>query len=232
MPRFNPRLPDGPFQITVTCCRCQEQVSLTTDATSIYYAFHRCPSCSKRFAIDPDLDTWSPLALLVLTLLIPPLLVVFSADKFVHTHLNTTSAYLQKALDTDKYTLSLFAFGAGASLFPLLDHWHDLLSSLFWLLIAFPSIQWCWSKRAVGDADSEVRNLEDEEMIRRSRSQRIIWGFLGGVSGFVLFVSVGSLWGVCLYIMNIGHYWMDSEHVPPRNRGIFDWGRQFAFGPG
>lgn len=234
MGRFRAKLPDGEFTVTVTCARCKDEVKLTTNKLDIHFSFHTCPACGRRFALDPDMDSWKPITLAVaVVLMLGVALPVLVVDKIIWTQLNEVSVRLQTWFVTDKYTLALVGFAAGLLAFPLLGGWKGCVDVLIWGALSNSSIRWCWGK-ALTDAteESEVRRLEDEVAIHRGRAKRMGRGLLGLLLFVPLYLTAGDPMFAGLWIMNLGYYWMDSTHVPPSKRGLMDWGRQFALGPG
>jgi len=231
---FRPEPPEGEFNIRVTCARCRTEVQLTLFKHEIGSDFHECPACHRNFIISPNLETWSPLgmaAMVALVVLTMPLLIL---DRMLWKAFNEASGWLQKTLMVNRYVLALVGFGVGALSFLVLDNTlgAGILDAVFWTFSAHRAILWCWHKaQTSGEEEAEMRSLADAEAIASARLMRLGRLVVVPPVGLFLLVAVGSGWGISMFIMSSGYYLLDTEHVPPSLRGVFDAFSSFTHSP-
>lgn len=230
MARFRPKLPDGEFQIEVTCARCQEEVQLTVTKSDIGMTFQTCPACNRYFTVDPDLDTWSPLGLvfaLVVVLVFVPALFV---DRIILSATNAVSVRLQRWLVTNKYVLALAGFAVGAVSFVVLNPTKGILDTVVWTLVCAPTILWAWKKAwEGGEEEADVLRLEDQVALQKAKSARFFRLLWVPPLGIFFWFGLSDPWALGMLLMSSGFYFVDTEHIPPSRRGVFDRAKQLAF---
>jgi len=154
-------------------------------------------------------------------------------DQFVFQWLNRVSTWLQKELDVSRYALVLGAYAA-ALVAALIIAWFfpgDRVLLPLLLLSEGRTATWCWGKLAEDeDRPCDAVSLEDKGVVDNTLVRRLLWTVL--ILGVFTPNAVvhGDPWVLVILFVNIGNYWVGSDHVPPRLRRRSRMGWHSAFG--
>jgi hypothetical protein len=239
MTRYQPKYPPGEHRISVECparkCDHEWKLPMTVEEDGSLEPFEtRCPKCDRRLVITSDWKIyvrWRRLAGNIAGYCLIPFALI---DIAIWYCINSVSVFVQKTFHLSKYLLALGAYVLGlGAMYTFQTIARDgkiaaaLSITLLWTVINLDFLIWCWRKIREGDQEEgDVLVRHDAVMRNRSRSSRftiLLLVFLclpleiASPDGFIL----------SIFILNLGHYFVDSAFVPPSKRLILEMGSRW-----
>lgn len=196
----------------------------------------RCPECNSLLSISPDWKVYVFWRLVLGHVLGRVLMPLFYLDAAIWVVANTISKFSQKRLHLSKYLLALGSYVLGLTVMfttqAMKAHGISILPfalTALWTFYCYDYLKWCWRKIKEGDQeDGDVLIQNDVVMRKRSRVLRItLMGLIAFI--FPLTVLTGDTINLLdLFLISLGHYFVDSDFVPPSKRSILDLSQRWV----